>query len=181
MNTNIENEAVILALDVASRKTGYAIYRNGKITKSGTWKLKTLTPLKSLYAQINNTIEQYGANRIVVEDIYLDKHEDKVTRSSEGVFRRLAECRGIVELIGEFAKIPIMSIQPTRVKNKFMPFYTPKDRNDKKAKTIEIIQRLGYKLDNDKADDEADAIALLITFVEGFHYPITHPVAKNAK
>lgn len=29
----------ILALDTASRKTGYAIYKGGKLIESGVWKL----------------------------------------------------------------------------------------------------------------------------------------------
>ena len=40
---------------------------------------------------------------------------------------------------------------------------------------IKRIKKLGYSLEKDNADDEADAIGLLITYLNNHNYIVKHP------
>jgi Holliday junction resolvasome RuvABC endonuclease subunit len=165
-------EDVILALDVASRKTGYAIYKNGKIIKSGTWKLGVKWR-KDLFEKIDYAIEDHNVTEIIAEDIY--KSDDNRYQSA---YRVLSQCSGIVECVAEFWSLPKLSyIRPIGVKQHMwnMRYGQKITREEQKERMIRAVIKLGYELENDKADDEADAIGLLITYLETYKYPIRHP------
>ena len=52
-------------------------------------------------------------------------------------------------------------------------------RTEQKARMVRAVQRLGYKLETDHngnpSNDHADAIGILITYLNGKHIPVTHP------
>ena len=68
-----EYEGILLALDTASRRTGYAIFQNGEVIKSGTWKLKEKSRFADLLQNIAQTLSTYHSTHIVPEDIFKSK------------------------------------------------------------------------------------------------------------
>ncbi|MDR0750487.1 MAG: hypothetical protein LBF62_13090 [Tannerellaceae bacterium] len=172
----------ILALDVASKKTGYAIYEEGEIFKHGTWKLSKDEYCGSLASNVEKFIKEYGITLIVVEDIFRDKDVRK-----DKSFQILSECRGAVQAIADWHNIPVTAIEPVRVKRKIWgynpsrEYYRNLTRPEHKQRMILAVQILGYGLENDRADDEADAIGLMITYLDIYRYLITHPKYKLSK
>ncbi len=166
----MENNRVILSLDLASRKTGFAIYDNDKIIKSGTWGLKCKERYADLYRNLVATIEKYKINKIVAEDIYKDD-------SKKDAYERLAECRGVAECVSQLCKLEISFITPISIKQHIygLRYKERLTRKEQKQRMINKITRLGYKLQHSKADDEADAIGLLITYLDNHKIPIKHP------
>lgn len=76
----------ILALDTSSSKTGYAIYKNGKITEHGSIRLiskgvtdteRTQNRLGQLYAKVCNLISKHKVTQLVAEDIFKDSDPRK--------------------------------------------------------------------------------------------------------
>jgi Holliday junction resolvasome RuvABC endonuclease subunit len=180
MKNERECKDVILAMDVASCKTGYAIYQPGKMTITGTWKLNRKKWRKDLFEKIDGTIEKYGVTKIVAEDIFKSKDE-----RMKSAYEVLAQCRGIVECVAEFWDITeIAFIRPITVKQHMWGMRYNEQRSQQlprekqKEMMIRAVTRLGYKLENDKADDEADAIGLLITYLEGDRYRIQHQTTR---
>lgn len=169
---------VILGLDVASEKTGYAIFKGERIIKSGTWRLKKSTCYADLSRQIASCISQYGITQIVAEDIYRDKDPCKAC-----AYQVLAECRGVVKCIAQqYGFSEIYFIAPAIVQRFFgcvMSNGYVLPRPQRKAKMIRVVTELGYQLQKPDADDEADAIGIIITFVEGNRYKIVHPIENG--
>ena len=166
-------EENILSLDTASRNTGYAIYKDGKLLDTGVWRLKGKTKYWDLYKHITETITKYGISLILAEDIYKDK-------SKAYAYDILCECRGIVELCAQQMGLQETKfISAMRVKNTIWG-YNPKryqlhrdfTRSKQKGIMIDAIAKLGYMSPNNTNDDEADAIALLIAYFKIWHYKL---------
>lgn len=164
----------ILALDQASAKTGYAIYKNGQIVKSGTWKLKQDYRFADLSDRLDVAITKYDITQIVAEDIYKDADVRK-----DKAFMVLAECRGIVKMMSQYYNLPaVVFISPIRAKQYtwgMAPRHSGMERKEQKACMIRAVQRKGFTLKNDRADDEADAIGILLTYLSNHDYTITSP------
>ena len=167
----------ILALDTASRKTGYAIYKDGKILDSGVWVLKPNENFLDLYRHIRNAVKTYDINVILAEDVF--KVENKTN-----AYEVLCECRGIVQLCAQQLKLQeTRFISPLRVKQMIWD-YNPKakkthrnfTRTQQKNIMIRFIKNMGYMSQDNTSDDEADAIGLLIAFFKIWGYAL--PVRK---
>lgn len=173
----------ILSLDTASNITGYAIYRNGKITDSGAWKIDQSNPFSDLEVKITSALKKHNVTHIVAEDIY--KSYDARLQSA---FDKLSKCHGVLNLIGEKTAIPLTLVDPRKAKREMWgyttarPSYRTMPRAEQKARMIRAVERLGYTLSTDrngnKSDDQADAIGILITLLRAHNIPVTHPVAK---
>lgn len=165
-----EYNGTILSLDTASRKTGYAIYENGKIVKSGTWILKPNVRFADLYNHIVEAINKHNVTKIIAEDIFKDD-------SKPNAYEVLAECRGVVECVSQLYKLPISFIRPIAIKQHMygIQYKSEKSKNANKELMIKRIKKLGYSLEKENADDEADAIGLLITYLDNHNYIIKHP------
>ena len=169
----------ILALDTASKKTGYAIYKNGKIFKSGTWRLKKDKEFSTLFDNLKITVEKYGITLIVAEGIYQDKNK-------KDAYEKLCMCKGVINVITEHYDIPLTTnFNPIRIKqhiwnyNPYSETHKKLTRTEHKERMINAVTRLGYNLETDEADDEADAIGLLITYVDSYRYEINHPAKSH--
>jgi Holliday junction resolvasome RuvABC endonuclease subunit len=158
-----KSKKTVLALDTASRYTGYAIWRNGSIEKSGTWKLNRNECMFDLYDRITKTIEEYGITLIVAEDIFQDKDVRKYR-----AFGVLSECRGVVKCAAQEYRLTVEFISPIKVKQHIWGMWRGRNltRDEQKDRMIRVITRRGYKLESDNADDEADAIGLLLTYMD---------------
>jgi Holliday junction resolvasome RuvABC endonuclease subunit len=166
-----EYNGIVLALDLASKKTGYAIYKDRKIVKSGTWKFKPESYHRELYKKVRGIVKEFSVTELVSEDIFMDSHYTKVR-----AYPILAECKGIINLISELLNIPISFYRPIMVKQHIWGrSHNSTREQEKRAMIIAITKNYGYTLESLSADDEADAIGLLITFLDYNGYPIEHP------
>jgi Holliday junction resolvasome RuvABC endonuclease subunit len=165
-------ENVILALDVASRKTGYAIYRSGQPIKSGTWVFSFDKRFWELYSRLKRAIEKYHVTQIVAEDIFKSKDPKKAS-----AFQVLAGCRGVMECAAQLYDLPVRFINPLIVKSVMGIRREIKGKEIKKRMIIEV-EALGYQLEKPDADDEADAIGVLLTYLKEKGLQITHPKSQ---
>lgn len=173
----------ILALDMASRTTGYAIYNGGKIIAHGAWKISQRQPFKDLADKITRALQKFEISEIVAEDIY--NSQDTRLQSA---FDTLSKCHGVLNLISEKTAIPLTLIDPRQAKREMWgytnarPSYRTMPREEQKARMIRAVERLGYTLitnrNGNKSDDQADAIGILITFLKGRKLPIAHPASN---
>jgi Holliday junction resolvasome RuvABC endonuclease subunit len=170
-----ECKDIILALDVASRKTGFALFRNNRIEKSGTWKINQNRPFSDLLDRITDTVQCYGVTEIIAEDIF--QSDDYRYKSAWEV---LSQCKGVVRCAAEICNIPARFYNPLIIKSwmritgyGYKCKYT---REELKQRMINAVtNRYCYTLEKPNADDEADAIGLMITCVEGNGYKMIHP------
>lgn len=177
----------ILALDTASYATGYAIYKDGTITESGTIKLKgrgesdqekTQGRLTQLFLKVNALIEKHNINQLVAEDIFKDSDPRK-----QSAWEVLGACRGIIIACDALHQLPpIKFINPCIVKREIWGYtYSRKNltREEQKERMCRAVERLGYQLKTDrngnKDNDQADAIGILITYLKTHNIPVRHP------
>lgn len=174
----------ILSLDTASRITGYAIYRNGKIIDSGAWKIDQSKPFSDLEEQITTALKKYNVTHIVAEDIY--KSQDTRLQSA---FDKLSKCHGVLNLISEKTDTPLTLIDSRKAKREMWgyttarPSYRTMPREEQKARMVRAVERLGYILSTDrngnKSNDQADAIGILITYLRAHKIPVRHPTCRQ--
>lgn len=174
----------ILSLDTASKKTGYAVYKDGTIITNGAWKIDQLRPFSDLERKITTTIAKYDITVIVAENIY--KSQDTRLQSA---FDALSKCHGVLNLISENTETPLILIDPRRAKRVMWGYTTARadhrtmTRQEQKARMCRAVERLGYKLKTDrngnKDNDQADAIGILITYLNAHNLPVTHPKNQN--
>lgn len=161
----------IIALDTAT-KTGYAIYSNGKIIKSGTWKFSEKEREKELFLRLKRTVERYGVTMITAEDVF---------KGEKTAYNVLCELRGVVRAVAQIYKLPeIVYIPPVRAQIFMWGRRCGIDyKGTEKRKMIEAVTRLGYQLEKPTADDEADAIGILLTYLYSKGLPVIHPNGKR--
>lgn len=183
----------ILALDTSSSKTGYAIYKNGKITEHGSIRLlskgtndieRTQSRLAQLYTKVCNLISKYNATQLVAEDIFRDNDQRK-----QSAFDILAQCRGVIVASNTQNQLPPISfINPLKVKYDIWGYTTSNrlhrqlTRQEQKQYMCRAVELLGYQLKTDrngnKDNDQADAIGILVSYLNSHKIPVTHPNAK---
>lgn len=174
----MENKIVVLAIDPAE-KTGWAIYKNGRIAKHGTKHLAKSTCGK-YFNWLAQMIGENEVTHIVAEAIFRE-----ATHKKDKAFWSLAAMQGVLCAVAENNNIDLSLIEPQEAKTamipnlwlKLFPFKGDKQkiRQECKRLMVEHVKFLGYELENDKADDEADAIGILITYLQNNNIPVTHP------
>jgi crossover junction endodeoxyribonuclease RuvC len=180
----------ILALDTSSSKTGYAIYKDGKIIEHGSIRLighgdsdteKIQNRLAKLYTKIGELISKHNITQIVAEDIFRDSDPRK-----QKAFDVLAQCRGIVIASNTQNELPpVFFINPLKVKHDIWGYSSSirshriMTRQEQKERMCKAVEHLGYKLKIDrksnKDNDQADAIGILITYLNAHDFQVTHP------
>lgn len=163
-------EKVILSLDTAT-KTGYAIWRNGAIVKSGTKRFhhSEYRRIKDYDEWLYNILTEWGVTDVVAEDIY--RTHDK---QRDNAFTVLAEMRAVTILTSQELGITPAFANPLAVK-KDMINGTTRNRATDKQRMINRVTALGYNLETPTADDEADAIGIMLHYLDNNDLPITHP------
>ena len=171
MTQNNTNTDVILSLDAAT-KTGWAIYQNGKITNHGTKVLDNEFPEMSYQHWLFDMIDKYKVTKIVAEDIFRDASHLKDT-----AYQFLSRIKGVLICTANIEGIFPVFINPLRVKSHLFPVigYRRYTRKEYKQKMINRVNALGYTLEKPKADDEADAIGVMIAYLETHDFPVEHP------
>lgn len=94
----------ILALDQASRCSGFAVFQEDQLIASGTFTFDDDNfPLRlvKIRNKVISLIEQYNINKILLEDIQLQGQTNNVE-----TYRKLAEVRGVLSELACEMKIP---------------------------------------------------------------------------
>ena len=167
------DKQIILSLDSAT-KTGWAIYKNGKIEKHATKRFNASTRVAEYGKWLEKLITRNKINTIVAEDIFREH-----SRTKDRAFQTLAQLQGVLMYLSDKHVIELKFIEPLRVKNHMIPSIRPHSRTEDKSRMINRVKKLGYELETDKSDDEADAIGIMITYLDDKSLPITHPNQKT--
>lgn len=96
--------ANILALDQASRTTGWAVFQEDKLVASGTFTVADdyfANRLVKIREKVDSLIQQYDINKVLLEDIQLQGQTNNVT-----TYKALAEVLGVLEELCSERKIP---------------------------------------------------------------------------
>ena len=94
----------ILALDQASRCSGYAVFQEGRLVASGTFTYDDSDfslRLVKIRNKVISLIEEYNINKILLEDIQLQGQTNNVT-----TYKALAEVLGVLEEVAREYNIP---------------------------------------------------------------------------
>lgn len=170
-NNKTQKDNIILAIDGAT-KTGYAIYKNGRIIVSGTMKFRKSVREQTYGEWVQKMIVEYDVTQIVAEDIYREH-----SRMLDNAFYALAKLHGVLMYVNGINGLPDVSfLNPLKVKNYMIPTIRKlHTREEDKQRMINRVAHLGYTLESEKADDEADAIGILLTYLNIHDLPINHP------
>ena len=94
----------ILALDQASRTSGYAVFQDGRLEACGTFTYDDddfSLRLVKIRKRVISLIEEYNINKILLEDIQLQGQTNNVT-----TYKTLAEVLGVLEELAKERNIP---------------------------------------------------------------------------
>lgn len=148
---NKPREPTILALDVSTTSTGYAVYRDGECITSGTLEYKDkdwVVRVRKMSVDIYNLSNSLGITHVVVEDTYVSKNINTV--------KKLCMAQGI--LIGNTFNAKVVQVYPTSWKSYFGLTKKKTTRVSQKQSSLTIAETL-HRLNTD-SDDEADAVLL---------------------
>ena len=148
----------LLALDQASRTTGWSVFIDGKLLKYGKFTVSEEDIGERLYSiknHVQNLITEYEINEIVFEDIQLQNN----VMNNVQTFKILAEVFGILEELFTELKIPHTAVlaaswkSTLEIKGKSRP-------EQKKNAQLYVEQTYNIKA----TQDESDSICI------GSHY-----------
>ena len=154
----------ILALDQASRTSGYAIFQEDNLIVSGTFTYDDddfSLRLVKIRNKVISLIEQYNINKILLEDIQLQGQTNNVE-----TYRKLAEVRGVLSELACEMKIPHEIIHSQTWKSTLG--IKGRDRNTQKRNAQAYVSQTYNKK---VSQDESDAICI------GTHYILNNKSA----
>ena len=147
----------ILALDQASRTSGYAIFQEGRLMASGTFTFEDADfslRLVKIRNKVISLIEEYNINKILLEDIQLQGQTNNVT-----TYKALAEVLGVLEELARERNIPHELIHSQSWKSTLD--IKGRDRATQKRNAQSFVTaKYGLKV----SQDQSDAICI------GTHY-----------
>lgn len=145
-------EQTILALDVSTTSTGYALYVGNKLTKYGFIKptgKDWLVRVRKMADKVTELDEEYSIDTVVIEDTFFLKNIKTV--------KKLCLAQGI--LLGQLPDAELIQVFPNTWKKHFGLGKGKATRDEQKQTSISVAETLfltGIKLN----DDEADAILM---------------------
>ena len=147
----------ILALDQASKVTGYAIFDNGTLVKYGKFSTSSNDDIERfamMKAWLISMITSWNPDHIAIEGIQFQEQGSE-QKMGVTVFQTLARLQGILMLVCHEAKVPY-TICPTNTWRHECGV-KGRSRADKKRSMQLIVKQ---KYDISVTDDEADAIGI---------------------
>ena len=149
--------ANILALDQASRTTGYAIFEDNQLIASGTFTYDDANfsqRLVRIRSKVLMLIDYFKIDKILLEDIQLQGQTNNVT-----TYKALAEVLGVLEELAQEFNIPHEIVHSQTWKSTLG--IKGRDRaTQKRNAQAYVMQTFGKKV----SQDESDAICI------GMHY-----------
>lgn len=137
---------ITLALDQATRITGYAIFHDDKLVKVDQFELTDLeigTRLKKYKKKILQLIEEYKVNQVLFEEIQLQQNVD--------TFKKLAMLYGVTMLLLEEKEIKYDIVSSNTWKSKCKIKKTGRE-TEKQAAQKFVENNYGIHVSQDKAD-----------------------------
>lgn len=137
----IEGDIKLLALDISSHSTGYAVYLNGKLTEYNyiyqPHSNNVTVRLNNMKKGIIELIDKYNINAVCVEDIiFKNKVALHVLSKAQGIILDYLYERGI-----EFSQITPKQWKSAYNINKVDDSWGKNSREDSKLKTVECVKR----------------------------------------
>lgn len=145
-------EQVILALDVSTTSTGYALYVGDKLTKFGFIKptgKDWLVRVRKMADKVTELDEEYSIDTVVIEDTFFLKNIETV--------KKLCLAQGI--LLGQLPKANLIQVFPNTWKKHFGLGKGKATRDEQKQTSISVAETM-FLIGHGINDDEADAILL---------------------
>lgn len=145
-------EQVILALDVSTTSTGYAIYVGDKLTKYGYVKptgKDWLVRVRKMADKVTELDEEYSTDIVVIEDTFFLKNIKTV--------KKLCLAQGI--LLGQLPKANLIQVFPNTWKKHFGLGKGKATRDEQKQTSISVAETM-FLIGHGINDDEADAILM---------------------
>lgn len=145
-------EQVILALDVSTTSTGYALYVGDKLTKFGFIKptgKDWLVRVRKMADKVAELDEEYSIDTVVIEDTFFLKNIKTV--------KKLCLAQGI--LLGQLPKANLIQVFPNTWKKHFGLGKGKATRDEQKQTSISVAETL-FLIEYGINDDEADAILM---------------------
>lgn len=145
-------EQVILALDVSTTSTGYALYVGDKLTKFGFIKptgKDWLVRVRKMADKVTELDEEYSIDTVVIEDTFFLKNIKTV--------KKLCLAQGI--LLGQLPKANLIQVFPNTWKKHFGLGKGKATRDEQKQTSISVAETL-FLIEYGINDDEADAILM---------------------
>lgn len=145
-------EQVILALDVSTTSTGYALYVGDKLTKYGFIKptgKDWLVRVRKMANKVTELDEEYSIDTVVIEDTFFLKNIKTV--------KKLCLAQGI--LLGQLPKANLIQVFPNTWKKHFGLGKGKATRDEQKQTSISVAETL-FLIGHGINDDEADAILM---------------------
>ena len=143
----------ILALDQASRTSGFAVFQGDQLIASGTFTYDDddfSLRLVKIRNKVDSLIEQYNINEILLEDIQLQGQTNNVT-----TYKILAEVLGVLEELARERKIPHSIIHSSTWKSELD--IKGRDRATQKRNAQAFVATVYNKK---VTQDEADSICI---------------------
>ena len=148
----------ILALDQASRTSGYAVFQEGNLIASGTFTYDDDFSLRlvKIRNKVDSLIEQYNITKILLEDIQLQGQTNNVT-----TYKALAEVLGVLEELSRERKIPHELIHSSTWKSELD--IKGRDRAMQKRNAQAFVATVYNKK---VTQDESDAICIGTSYIK---------------
>lgn len=152
----------ILALDQASRTTGWSFFEKGKLVEYGKFTFADEDfgkRLEKIRNKVTDLINKYQPDEVVFEDIQLQSHSGDANYGNNiATFKKLAEVFGVIyELVTELG-IPNRAVLSTVWKGKLglLHGYGQKRESQKQEAQAWVKNNYNIKV----TQDEADAICI---------------------
>lgn len=145
-------EQVILALDVSTTSTGYALYVGNKITKYGYIKPNSkdwLVRVRKMADKVAELDKKYSIDTVVIEDTFFLKNIKTV--------KKLCLAQGI--LLGQLPEANLIQVFPNTWKKHFGLGKGRTTRDEQKQTSISVAETM-FLIGHGINDDEADAILM---------------------
>ena len=145
-------EQTILALDVSTTSTGYALYVGDKLTQYGHVKptgKDWLTRVRKMADKVTELSRDFNINTVVIEDTFFLKNIKTV--------KKLCLAQGI--LLGQLPEAELIQVFPNTWKKHFGLGKGKATRDVQKQTSISVAETL-FLISAKINDDEADAILM---------------------
>ena len=145
-------EQTILALDVSTTSTGYALYVGDKLTKYGYVKptgKDWLVRVRKMADKVAELDKEYSIDTVVIEDTFFLKNIKTV--------KKLCLAQGI--LLGQLPNAELILVFPNTWKKHFGLGKGKATRDEQKQTSISVAETL-FLISAKINDDEADAILM---------------------
>ena len=149
----LKRHITLLALDTATRNTGYCVFENGKIIKTGVLSTKAKEPLDKMLLKIGTLLTKHQPDIVVCENTV-------VLRNAK-VQRQLTELLGAIRFWCITNKKFYYTLNPTEWRKlvKEPGEILPKKRDELKAWSLKNVRRYTRKHIN--SNDESDTSHIL--------------------